>query len=75
MAQIGLGGYAPPRVAVCLCDTAFPAHKQDLLAAARGADGQVLVLLERLPDDDYEGLQDVLREIPRELGRRPLDGA
>ncbi|MEA1673613.1 DUF2795 domain-containing protein [Nitrospirillum sp. BR 11163] len=59
----GLGGHSPANVAHYLRGVDFPADKQALIRKAKenGAEGEVLDMLEAMPDADYETAADVMK--------------
>ncbi|MDZ5649819.1 DUF2795 domain-containing protein [Nitrospirillum sp. BR 11828] len=59
----GLGGHSPANVAHYLKGIDFPADKQALIRKAKenGAEGDVLDMLEAMPDTDYETAADVMK--------------
>lgn len=59
----GMGGQSPSNVSHHLKGVDFPANKQDLIDQARdnGAEDDVLEMIEKMPDDDYENMADVMK--------------
>ncbi len=65
----GVGGHSPANVQKYLRDVDYPASKDDLLAQARrnSAPQEILDTIERLPEDQFGGPQEVMKgygEIP-----------
>ena len=65
----GVGGHSPSNVMAHLRGAHFPALKPDILSTARsnGAPSDVMDVLERLPEQEYGGPQDVMKA----YGRNP----
>jgi hypothetical protein len=61
----GLDGRSPTDVTHHLKGIDFPAGKQDLLKHAKqqGADGTILELIGKMPDDRYETMADVMKGV------------
>jgi hypothetical protein len=63
----GMGGESPSNIMKHLSGISFPAQKEDLVRKARSGEGpdteEVVDFLERLPNREYEGVQDVTKEI------------
>lgn len=59
----GVGGQSPSNITRHLRGLDFPASKQDLLDRARSdnAEPEVLELLERMPDQEYQSMADVMK--------------
>lgn len=59
----GLGGESPANVATYLKGIDYPANKQDLLRHARqnGAEQDVVDVLERMPEQQYGNMADVMK--------------
>lgn len=59
----GVGGESPANVATYLKGIDYPANKQDLLRHARqnGAEQDVVDVLERMPEQQYLNMADVMK--------------
>lgn len=59
----GVGGHSPANVQKYLHDVDYPASKQDLLDQARrnSAPPEILDTIERLPEDQFGGPQEVMK--------------
>lgn len=59
----GVGGESPANVATYLKGIDYPANKQDLLQYARqnGAEQDVVDVLERMPEQQYGNMADVMK--------------
>lgn len=59
----GVGGESPANVATYLKGIDYPANKQDLLKHARqnGAEQDVVDVLERMPEQQYGNMADVMK--------------
>lgn len=59
----GVGGESPANVATYLKGIDYPANKQDLLRHARqnGAEQDVVDVLERMPEQQYGNMADVMK--------------
>ncbi len=59
----GLGGHSPANVTHNLRGVDFPARKDDLMRRARenGADGDVLEVIESMPDEEFGNMADVMK--------------
>jgi hypothetical protein len=59
----GVGGISPANVQNYLKGAQYPARKQDLISTARnnGAPKEIIELLERMPDDEFGGPQEVMK--------------
>jgi hypothetical protein len=59
----GLGGNSPANVQKYLSGVEYPAAKQDLIEAARSNDApdEVMQTIRQLPDEEYGGPQDVMK--------------
>lgn len=59
----GVGGESPANVATYLKGIDYPANKQDLLRHARqnGAEQDVVDVLERMPEQQYGNMADVIK--------------
>ncbi|AJE17096.1 MULTISPECIES: DUF2795 domain-containing protein [Stutzerimonas] len=59
----GVGGESPANVATYLKGIDYPANKQDLLQHARqnGAEQDVVDVLERMPEQQYGNMADVMK--------------
>ena len=59
----GVGGNSPANVQTYLRDVEYPASKDDLLAQARrnSAPQEILDTIERLPEDQFGGPQEVMK--------------
>ncbi len=59
----GVGGESPANVATYLKGIDYPANKQDLLRHARqnGAEQDVVDVLERMPEQQYGNMEDVMK--------------
>lgn len=63
----GLGGHSPANVTHSLKGLDFPARKQDLIrhAKSNGAEGAVIEVIEKMPDDEYRSMADVMKGVGR----------
>ena len=63
----GLEGHSPTDVTKHLKGIDFPAGKQDILEHAKkqGADGEVLALIDKMPDGKFETMADVMKGVGR----------
>ncbi|KAA0013521.1 DUF2795 domain-containing protein [Billgrantia pellis] len=61
----GLGGHSPANIAYHLKGVDFPARRDDLekQAKANGAEDEVLEVIRRLPDQEYDSMADVTKGI------------
>jgi hypothetical protein len=59
----GVGGGSPSNVAHYLKGIGFPAKKKDLISQAKknDADEQVIQELDRMPEQDYGNMADVMK--------------
>ncbi len=59
----GVGGHSPANVTTHLKGVHFPAKKQDLvkLAKKNGADKEVLDEIERMPDQEYASVAEIMK--------------
>jgi len=59
----GVGGMSPANLQKFLAGVSYPASKQDLVSTARRnkAPGDVMSVIERLPDEEFGGPQEVQR--------------
>ena len=59
----GLGGESPANVSFHLKGIDFPAGKQDLASQAKknGAPPEVLDAIDRMPEDDFQSMADVMK--------------
>ncbi len=59
----GVGGTSPANVQAHLKGVHYPATKKDLTATAKrnGASPYILHILERMPEDEFGGPQDVMK--------------
>ena len=59
----GVGGHSPANVQKYLSDVSYPASKEVLLAQARrnSAPQEILDTIERLPEDQFGGPQEVMK--------------
>ncbi len=61
----GVGGQSPSTIAHYLKGIDFPAGKEDLIRHARGqeADEEVVGVLDRMPDQEYGSMADVMKGV------------
>lgn len=59
----GLGGKAPANLQSYLKGAHYPTQRDDLVSIARnnGAPGEIIELLEQLPEEEFGGPQDVMK--------------
>lgn len=59
----GLGGKAPANLQSHLKGAHYPSTRDDLVSVARknGAPGEIIELLEQLPEEEFGGPQDVMK--------------
>lgn len=59
----GVGGISPANLQKYLAGVSYPASKQDLVSAARHnkAPGGIMDMIERLPEEEFGGPQEVQR--------------
>jgi len=59
----GVGGVSPANLQKYLAGVSYPASKQDLVSTARRnkAPDEVMGMIERLPDEEFGGPQEVQR--------------
>jgi hypothetical protein len=59
----GVGGQSPANVQKYLRDIEYPASKDDLIAQAKRneAPQEILETIQRLPEDEFGGPQDVMK--------------
>jgi hypothetical protein len=59
----GVGGHSPANVQKYLRDVEYPASKEDLLQQAKrnSAPQEILDTIERLPEDQFGGPQEVMK--------------
>jgi uncharacterized protein DUF2795 len=59
----GVGGHSPANVQKFLKGQSYPAGKKDLLKTAREnkAPEEVIEMIQNLPQDDFDGPQDVMK--------------
>ena len=59
----GVGGISPANLQKYLSGLSYPAHKRDLMSTARRnkAPDAIMDLIERLPDEEFGGPQEVQR--------------
>lgn len=64
----GVGGGSPANVAHYLKGIGFPAKKKDLVSHAKknDADEQVIQELDRMPDQEYGNMADVMKGFGKE---------
>ncbi|MDX5376266.1 MAG: DUF2795 domain-containing protein [Halomonas sp.] len=61
----GLGGRSPANITHHLQGVDFPAQREDLVtqAQANGAEDDVLEVIRRLPEQEYESMADVTKGV------------
>ncbi|QTP55067.1 DUF2795 domain-containing protein [Billgrantia sulfidoxydans] len=61
----GLGGRSPANITHHLQGVDFPARRDDLIAQAQanGAEDEVLEVVRRLPEQEYESMADVTKGV------------
>lgn len=59
----GVGGHSPANVQKYLRDVGYPATKEDLLAQAKRNDApqEIIETIQRIPEDNFGGPQDVMK--------------